>query len=374
MLNDVAGQALYGWDSRDHRLRTSYDALRRPTEVHRADRRRARSCWSAGRCTARASRTRSRTTCAASRTRPSTAPAWSPPRRTTSRATRSSSSRQLAVDYQTTPDWSTPVALEAEVFTTRTSYDALNRPVTQTTPDGSTHPPHLQRGRPARAIEANLRGEPRPGSRCGRPSSPTSTTTPRASASAIAYGNGVATTYGYDPLTFRLIRLQTLDAAASALQDLSYTYDPAGNITHIRDDAQQTIFFRNRRVEPSNDYTYDAIYRLIEATGREHLGQVDGARHRADRVRRFPITRPGASRRRQRDGPLPGAVRLRRGRQHPARCSTRQRPGAPGLDARLHTTPSRACSSRTRSATGSRRHTVGDGLDASPTPTTPTAT
>jgi RHS repeat-associated protein len=60
------------------------------------------------------------------------------------------------------------------------------------------------------------------------------------------------------------------------LQDLSYTYDPAGNITHIRDDAQQTIYFRNRLVEPSNDYIYDAIYRLIEATGREHLGQIGG--------------------------------------------------------------------------------------------------
>ena len=57
------------------------------------------------------------------------------------------------------------------------------------------------------------------------------------------------------------------------VQNLFYTYDPAGNITHIRDDAQQTIYFRNSRVEPSADYTYDAIYRLIEATGREHLGQ-----------------------------------------------------------------------------------------------------
>ena len=61
------------------------------------------------------------------------------------------------------------------------------------------------------------------------------------------------------------------------MQNLHYTYDPAGNITHIRDDAQQTIYFRNQRVEPSADYTYDAIYRLIEATGREHLGQVGGA-------------------------------------------------------------------------------------------------
>src|SRR5439155_24842769 len=60
------------------------------------------------------------------------------------------------------------------------------------------------------------------------------------------------------------------------VQNLHYTYDPFGNITHIRDDAQQTIYFRNKRVEPSAEYTYDAIYRLIEATGREHLGQVGG--------------------------------------------------------------------------------------------------
>jgi hypothetical protein len=30
-------------------------------------------------------------------------------------------------------------------------------------------------------------------------------------------------------------------------------------------------------VEPSTDYTYDAVYRLISATGREHLGQNGGA-------------------------------------------------------------------------------------------------
>ena len=37
------------------------------------------------------------------------------------------------------------------------------------------------------------------------------------------------------------------------------------------------MFFRNQRVEPSGDYTYDALYRLIAATGREHLGQTGGA-------------------------------------------------------------------------------------------------
>ena len=105
----------------------------------------------------------------------------------------------------------------------------------------------------------------------------------------IEYGNGAVTTYDYDPETFRLTDLVTrrdavafpddcpdpppADSPGCQLQSLHYTYDPAGNIIHIRDDAQQTIFFSQRRVEPSNDYTYDSVYRLIEARGREHLGQ-----------------------------------------------------------------------------------------------------
>jgi RHS repeat-associated protein len=91
----------------------------------------------------------------------------------------------------------------------------------------------------------------------------------------IEYGNGAHMDYEYDPKTFRLLRLRTL-RGEHALQDLSYTFDPVGNITDLRDDAEQTIFFRNRAVEPSAGYTYDALYRLIEATGREHLGQGGG--------------------------------------------------------------------------------------------------
>lgn len=70
----------------------------------------------------------------------------------------------------------------------------------------------------------------------------------------------------------RLTHLHTL-RGSERLQDLSYTYDPGGNITHIEDGAQQTIYFSNQVVTPSNDYSYDAIYRLITAEGREHIGQ-----------------------------------------------------------------------------------------------------
>ena len=42
-------------------------------------------------------------------------------------------------------------------------------------------------------------------------------------------------------------------------------YDPVGNITHIGDRAQQTVYYNNQVVNPSANYTYDAIYRLILA-------------------------------------------------------------------------------------------------------------
>ncbi|HKM56809.1 MAG TPA: RHS repeat-associated core domain-containing protein, partial [Isosphaeraceae bacterium] len=90
----------------------------------------------------------------------------------------------------------------------------------------------------------------------------------------IEYGNGAHTRYTYDRLTFRMTRLLTIRKQDHArLQDLNYTFDPVGNITSIRDDAQETIYFRNHVVSPSNEYVYDAIYRLISADGREHAGR-----------------------------------------------------------------------------------------------------
>jgi RHS repeat-associated protein len=93
---------------------------------------------------------------------------------------------------------------------------------------------------------------------------------------------GVVTTQTFDEQTRRLTSLVTTrpnpDADARVVQALRYTYDPHGNITRLRDDADlhNVVFFQNRRVEPSSDYTYDAIYRIVAATGREHLGQTGG--------------------------------------------------------------------------------------------------
>ena len=233
------------------------------------------------------------------------------------------STRRLARNYTAVPDWSQPSEpqLDAETFVGSTRYDALNRPIQSVAPYSSLtragHPNKFNIIQPVfneanllervdvwleRATEPSALLDP-----AAEKPSPVGVANidydPKGQRLRIEYKNGATTHYRYDPDTFRLVHLYTRRSAAftadcdnpapppssiaapeqppagvaCGLQNLHYTYDPAGNITHIQDDAQQTIFFKNQIVEPSNDYTYDAVYRLIEATGREHLGQVGGA-------------------------------------------------------------------------------------------------
>jgi RHS repeat-associated protein len=303
MLNDVTGKPLYAWDSRKHQFRTAYDPLRRPTD----------SFLSEG---AGAETVVGRTIYGETRPNPEATNLRGKPAQLFDqvgvvtnddydfKGNLLRSQRRLAQSYKTTLDWSGAVPLEPQAYSSRTRYDALNRPI-------QLIPPHSdQLGTTVNIIEpiynetnlleqvhAWLNQNTEPAGRLDVSTASLHAITDinydaKGQRTLIDYGNGARTTYTYDPLTFRLARLLTRrDAVAfpsdcpqpppvgwpgCQMQNLHYTYDPAGNITHIRDDAQQTIYFRNKCVEPSAEYTYDAVYRLIEATGREHLGQVGG--------------------------------------------------------------------------------------------------
>ena len=214
------------------------------------------------------------------------------------------SSRRLAKDYKDTPDWKsleplfqpatldlaaienglTPL-LEPEFFESSARFDALNRPTQVVAPHSNLPDKKRNVIRPG-YNEANLLervdvwleryGEPDglldPATAEARVGVSNIDYNAKGQRQRIEYKNGANTNYTYEKETFRLARLET-SRGAERLQDLQYNYDPVGNITSIRDDAQQTIIFGNQMVEPHNDYIYDAIYRLIKATGREHLGQ-----------------------------------------------------------------------------------------------------
>jgi RHS repeat-associated protein len=195
-----------------------------------------------------------------------------------------SASRTLTAGtgYSGVIDWAGKPAMDAVTRTGRNVFDALNRPREQTHPDGTVVRYTYNTAGLLDGVEATL--------------APTGLKTAfitdiaynaKGQRTRVDYGNHVTTTYIYDPETFRLATLCTLrgntfpddprppDTRRGA-QNLAYVYDPAGNITRIEDTAQPRVFNLNTLVEASTDYTYDALYRLIQADGREHLGLQNG--------------------------------------------------------------------------------------------------
>ena len=177
--------------------------------------------------------------------------------------------REAVINWLESPSAS---ALESDIYTQNTKYDALNRMTRQENWHLADRIPAIYipqydqrgilsgeslsvRGEVTQAIlniEYDAKGQRQ----------------------SIKYGNDTVSDYRYDPETFRLVSLTTTHTRGNpVLQDLHYTYDPVGNITEILDKAQQTVYFANTSVVPDCKYEYDALYRLIRAEGREHAVQ-----------------------------------------------------------------------------------------------------
>ncbi len=269
MLSDVAGNPIRAWDSRRFIRRMTYDELRRPTGLYvtevGVERLAERTVYGESQGDATNHRTRVFQVFDGAGVVTSEAYDF--------KGNLLHSHRRLLVDYKSAVDWDTDPALEdGHPYTSRTTYDALDRPVTSTSPDGSIQRPTYNEANLLDRVEVNLRGAAEATVFVKHIDYDA-----KAQRLKIDYGNGVSTRFSYDLETFRLIHLRTEETGPGRLlQNLQYTFDAAGNITQVRDTAQQTTFFANARVEPSTHYTYDALFRLIEATGREHLGQVGG--------------------------------------------------------------------------------------------------
>ncbi|MBG6047260.1 RHS repeat protein [Proteus mirabilis] len=94
----------------------------------------------------------------------------------------------------------------------------------------------------------------------------------------VEHGNGLVTTYEYEPETQRLLHVKTQRPqghvlGAKIMQDLRYEYDPVGNIICLKNDAEATRYWRNQKIVPENRYMYDSLYQLVSATGRELANQ-----------------------------------------------------------------------------------------------------
>ena len=337
-LNDAASNAIRTWDSRGHNFRTEYDALRRPQRQFAQGTRPAcdpdtrsgqvlfeRTEYGEGQPNAVTNNLRGRVF-------QQFDAAGSVTYRYDFKGNVTGQIREVAPGFKVAINWAAAQP-RGERFIAATQYDALNRPT-------QILAPHIDDAAAKRNIIQPVYNEAKLLEKLhiwtGRAADPDGLLDPAAERPSevgvdhidydakgqrtlIAYRNGVTTTYKYEPDTFRLIHLFTRRGPAfiddcgadpppprtaapekppagepCGLQNLHYTYDPAGNITRIRDDAQQAVFFRNKIVDPSSDYTYDPLYRLVKALGREHVGQVGrvGIPHAYNDIRRKGLPHP----------------------------------------------------------------------------------
>ena len=185
--------------------------------------------------------------------------------------------RQLASDPTSQPDWSPLLGqatiaamgsaaaslLDAETFSAGSERDALSRVLTAISPDDSEVIYTYDEGGALQKVEVKHRGSATAQTVVGE-----ITYNARGQRETIVHGPTssptTTTSYTYNPETYRLAQLTTVRHSDTAtLQGLHYHYDPVGNVTDIRDSAQQTVYFQNTVVDAANSYTYDPLYRRV---------------------------------------------------------------------------------------------------------------
>jgi RHS repeat-associated protein len=278
VLNDVSGKPVRTWDSRMFTRRMTYDQLRRPLCMYvteNGDERLAeRTVYGEFMGGVRNLKTRVYQVYDGAGVVTNDAYDF--------KGNLVRSMRELLTDYKSAVDWSQNPnpALDAVGFDAAMEYDALNRPISVTSPDNSVYKPVYNEANLLDKVSVTFLNVPHP-----TPFVENIDYNEKGQRTLIAYANGTSTTYAYDRLTFRLTGLKTMRPAGrngssaqifvdpAVVQDLRYIYDPAGNITRREDAAFKRVVNSGENVDPACDYVYDAIYRLVEANGREHVAQ-----------------------------------------------------------------------------------------------------
>ncbi|NTW38376.1 MAG: hypothetical protein HGA44_00575, partial [Cellulomonadaceae bacterium] len=184
------------------------------------------------------------------------------------------------------PDWSpavgVPVAgldaatgalLDPGSYLATSSFDALGRATLQVLPDGTRMTFGYHGGGELRTVSVQPAGV--------GPSTAVVVDQQydaRRRRTDVVHGNGVHAHHLYDAGSGRPVGL-TATVGATTLQDLTYTWDPVGNVVEVADHTASAVFFAGAVATPGSRFTFDAAYRLRTATGREHasLGtQPDG--------------------------------------------------------------------------------------------------
>jgi insecticidal toxin complex protein TccC len=265
-----AGQILRQWDQRGTHWRTTYDELLRPTAIHQHAPDQAPRRVECLRYGDSSPTSAARNLCGALIRHDDSAGTLLMSRYALC-AKPLDQTRHLLIDA-TQPDWPADetdrdALLEnGKGYTTKWDYDALAQPILQS--DAALH---QQRYGFDVAGQLNFVGLKIRGAATEKAIVKDLVYNASGQVESQTAGNGVVSRAVFDAASGRLISLSA-SVSASTLQNLHYSYDAVGNVTQIEDRAQPVLFGSNQRVEAISTFTYDSLYQLISATGRETAG------------------------------------------------------------------------------------------------------
>lgn len=165
-------------------------------------------------------------------------------------------------------------------------FDALNRVVSRTTPDGSETRPGYNEAGLLETLDVRLRGAAVWTSFIAGVDYNARGQTLRTDFAATAGSEAFSTSQDYDALNFRLRRQRSERRSdGSLLQDLAYEYDPVGNVVQVTDrvsfgrpkhapvvDPEADVAQRLQAGYGDSALVYDALYQLVESRGRHQPG------------------------------------------------------------------------------------------------------
>lgn len=154
--------------------------------------------------------------------------------------------------------------LDAEAFLSHRTYSACGALLTQVDAGGHRQQLHYDRARQLNHVSLHLAGAAEP-----------EAILHEAHYNAAGQlteqlgGNGVLSSWFYDPANSRLLRLLAQKDQEKPLQDFHFTYDPVGNVLRIEDHSLATVHFANQQIDGHRQFIYDSLYRLTESHGFE---------------------------------------------------------------------------------------------------------
>ncbi|RII99161.1 RHS repeat protein, partial [Achromobacter sp. K91] len=209
--------------------------------------------------------------------------------------------RQLLAGHNPNPNWNLAPSylkyeLEPTVYSTAWTYNALAQVLTQT--DAKEHQQETAYDVAGRKVSSSVTPHGGPNDGKTMPVTTAITYTAGGQIETRSDANDVQMAYTVEPQrTQRVLTITTTRSAAAAsaarkrrpqrratsrsgkrsrasngtlLQDLSYTYDGVGNVTALSDASTPVAYHANGAVDGNRGYTYDALYQLLSASGREN--------------------------------------------------------------------------------------------------------